>query len=95
MLSLMSDVPSAAAADQHHRITTILSLLPPAQKEKLEGNDSLFPPHTFEGILGYTIGIFSAIMYLGSRMPQIYKNVRHLPTNNLLCKTSFRILTSD
>ncbi|EFC49291.1 predicted protein [Naegleria gruberi] len=45
--------------------------------------DFVFPPNTVQGIIGYTIGCICAIMYVGSRLPQIYWNFSRKSTDGL------------
>lgn len=47
------------------------------------GVDSEWPPKGFENIFGYVIGCLSTALYLGSRIPQIFKNFRRRSTEGL------------
>ncbi len=51
--------------------------------EHSEDVDESWPPNDFRSIIGYIIGCFSAAMYLGSRLPQIFLNCKRRSTEGL------------
>lgn len=54
-----------------------------AQIKTEDDNIPLFPPRGIKEIFGYIIGIISAFLYLGSRLPQIFKNFKRRTTDGL------------
>ena len=49
----------------------------------LSNNEYVIDPSSWEDIVGYIIGCISAVLYLGSRIPQIVKNIRRRSTSGL------------
>lgn len=45
--------------------------------EEPAGEDDGWPPKGFQAIFGYSVGCASAALYLGSRIPQIFKKYGH------------------
>ncbi|KAG2389001.1 hypothetical protein C9374_014401 [Naegleria lovaniensis] len=46
-------------------------------------NDFVFPPNNALSIIGFIIGCICSIMYIGSRIPQLYKNFKSKDTEGL------------